>query len=106
MLKQLKDSSLDFTTLQNLLASSCFTLKQQYLPYLMLAFSNYNVAQKALFDTEFGKDLIKKMDKDLGVHFTFPEAYNGTRQTTSNRAINSIADMKSLKLVCQMLQQT
>lgn len=25
-------------------------------------------------------------------------AYNGTRQTTSNRPINSIADMKGLKL--------
>ena len=29
--------------------------------------------KKALFDTEFGKDLIKKMDKDLGVTFTFPK---------------------------------
>lgn len=37
------------------------------------------------------------MDKDLGVTL-LSQAYNGTRQTTSNRAINSIADMKGLKL--------
>ena len=55
------------------------------------------MAQKALFDTAFGKDLIQKMDKELGLTL-LSQAYNGTRQTTSNRAINSIADMKGLKL--------
>ena len=35
MLKQLK-TVLSTSPLQNLLASNCFTLKRQYLPYLML----------------------------------------------------------------------
>ena len=37
------------------------------------------------------------MNKELGITL-LSQAYNGTRQTTSNRAINSIADMKGLKL--------
>ena len=64
------------------------------LPYVI---RDYSVAQKALFGTAFGKDLIQKMNKDLGLTL-LSQAYNGTRQTTSNRAINSIADMKGLKL--------
>ena len=46
MLKQLK-TVLSTLPLQNLLASSCFTLKRQYLP-LPYVISNYNVAQKSL----------------------------------------------------------
>lgn len=40
---------------------------------------------------------IEKIDKELNVQ-VLSVAYNGTRQTTSNRAINSIEDMKGLKL--------
>ncbi len=95
MLKQLKDGSLDFTFAESARFQLFYPEAAVFaLPYVI---SNYNVAQKALFDTEFGKDLIKKMDKDLGVTL-LSQAYNGTRQTTSNRAINSIADMKGLKL--------
>ena len=52
---------------------------------------------KATFDTTFGKNLINKIHDDLGITI-LSQAYNGTRQTTSNKAINSIEDMKGLKL--------
>lgn len=50
-----------------------------------------------MLDTKFGQGLLKKIDKELNVQ-VLSVAYNGTRQTTSNRAINSIEDMKGLKL--------
>lgn len=95
MLKQLKDGSLDFTFAE----SARFQLFYPEVAVLALPYviADYNVAQKALYETAFGKDLIQKMNKDLGVTL-LSQAYNGTRQTTSNRAINSIEDMKGLKL--------
>ncbi len=53
--------------------------------------------QSATFDTEFGKNLMTKVHDDLGITI-LSQAYNGTRQPTSNKAINTLADMKGLKL--------
>ena len=87
MLKQLKDGALDFTFAESARFQLFYPEAAVFaLPYVI---SDYSVAQKALFDTAFGKD--------LGLTL-LSQAYNGTRQTTSNRAINSIADMKGLKL--------
>ena len=95
MLKQLKDGALDFTFAESARFQLFYPEAAVFaLPYVI---TDYSVAQKALFDTAFGKDLIQKMNKDLGLTL-LSQAYNGTRQTTSNRAINSIADMKGLKL--------
>lgn len=95
MLKQLKDGALDFTFAESARFQLFYPEAAVFaLPYVI---TDYAVAQKALHDTKFGQELIQKMDKDLGVTL-LAQAYNGTRQTTANRAINSIEDMKGLKL--------
>ncbi|TGZ98636.1 sialic acid TRAP transporter substrate-binding protein SiaP [Rodentibacter pneumotropicus] len=95
MLKQLKDGSLDFTFGESARFQLFYPEAAVFaLPYVI---SDYSVAQKALYDTNFGKTLIQKVNEDLGITL-LSQAYNGTRQTTSNRVINSIADMKGLKL--------
>lgn len=95
MLKQLKDGALDFTFAESARFQLFYPEAAVFaLPYVI---TDYGVAQKALHDTQFGQELIQKMDKDLGVTL-LAQAYNGTRQTTANRAINSIEDMKGLKL--------
>ncbi|MBS6027246.1 MAG: sialic acid TRAP transporter substrate-binding protein SiaP [Haemophilus pittmaniae] len=95
MLKQLKDGALDFTFAESARFQLFYPEVAVFaLPYVI---SDYPTAQKALFNTEFGKNLVQKMHDELGVTL-LSQAYNGTRQTTSNRAINSIADMKGLKL--------
>lgn len=95
MLKQLKDGSLDFTFAESARFQLFYPEAAVFaLPYVI---TDYGVAQKALHDTTFGKDLIQKMNKELGLTL-LAQAYNGTRQTTANRAIKSIADMKGLKL--------
>ncbi|WP_044469817.1 sialic acid TRAP transporter substrate-binding protein SiaP [Mannheimia massilioguelmaensis] len=95
MLKQLKDGALDFTFGESARFQIYFPEAEVFaLPYVIKDFTS---AQKALHDTQFGKDLMQKINKELGVTI-LSQAYNGTRQTSSNRAINSIADMKGLKL--------
>ena len=95
MIKQLKDGALDFTLSESARFQVYFPEAEVFaLPYMI---SDFEMAKKALFDTKFGKGLLAKIDKELGVK-VLASAYNGTRQTTSNRAINSIEDMKGLKL--------
>ncbi len=50
-----------------------------------------------MFETKTGQKLLKKIHDEKGMT-VLAQGYNGTRQTTSNRAINSIEDMKGLKL--------
>lgn len=64
------------------------------LPYMIKDFDHVH---RATFETKFGKNLMKKIHNELGITI-LSQAYNGTRQTTSNRAINSLKDMKGLKL--------
>ena len=60
------------------------------------AFDDFDHLMRTLTETEYGKGISEKLEargwKILA------DAYNGTRQTTSNRAINSIGDMKGMKL--------
>ena len=60
------------------------------------AFDDFDHLMRTLNETEYGKGISEKLEargwKILA------DAYNGTRQTTSNRAINSIDDMKGMKL--------
>lgn len=95
MTKQLKDGALDFTLGESARFQIYFPEAEVFaLPYMI---SNFDMAKKALFETNFGKGLLAKIDKELGMT-VLADAYNGTRQTTSNRPINSIEDMKGLKL--------
>lgn len=95
MIKQLKDGALDFTLGESARFQLYFPEAEVFaLPYMI---KNFDMAKKALLETTFGKNLLKKVNKDLNIQ-VLSVAYNGTRQTTSNRAINSIEDMKGLKL--------
>lgn len=95
MMKQLKDGALDFTFAESARFQIFYPEAEIFaLPYMI---PNFETAKKALFDTEFGQGLLKKVEKELGMD-VLAVAYNGTRQTTSNRPINSIDDMKGLKL--------
>lgn len=95
MLKQLKDGALDFTLGESARFQIFYPEAEVFaLPYMI---PNFDIAKKAVLETEFGKNLFKKINKELGVS-VLSVAYNGTRQTTSNKAINSIEDMKGLKL--------
>ena len=60
------------------------------------AFDDYDHLVRTLNETEYGKGIYSKLEargwKILA------DAYNGTRQTTSNKPIESIEDMKGMKL--------
>ena len=60
------------------------------------AFDDFDHLMRTLNETEYGKSINAKLEargwKILA------NAYNGTRHTTTNKAINSIEDMKGLKL--------
>lgn len=64
------------------------------LPYV---FESYDDLRDALFETQEGQDLIQKFEDEQNWIFV-DTAYNGTRQTTSNFPIESIEDMKDMKL--------
>lgn len=95
MMEQVTGGALDFTFSESARFQIYYPVAEVFaLPYMI---SDFSVAQKALFDTDFGKDLLAKIENEKNM-LVLSQAYNGTRQTTSNRAINSIADMKGLKL--------
>lgn len=95
MMEQTGAGALDFTFAETARFQIYYPAAEVYaLPYMI---KDFDTAKKALFDTSFGKDLIKKIHDEKGMTI-LAQAYNGTRQTTSNKAINSINDMKGLKL--------
>lgn len=95
MMKQLKDGVLDFTLSESARFQIFYPEAEVFaLPYIL---PNFETARKALLETKFGQNLLAKIDQKLNMK-VLSIGYNGTRQTTSNHAINSIADMKGLKL--------
>ncbi len=95
MLEQLSAGVLDFTFLEMGRFNIYFPEAQVFsLPYM---FEDFTALQNASKNTEIGKLITDKANKQLNVTI-LSQGYNGTRQTTSNRAINSITDMKGLKL--------
>ncbi|AWX15931.1 sialic acid-binding protein [Mergibacter septicus] len=95
MIKQLSDGALDFTFAESARFQLFFPEAEAFaLPYLI---TNFDAAKKALFETKFGQQLLDKIYNQLNIT-VLADAYNGTRQTTSNRPINNIDDMKGLKL--------
>lgn len=95
MMEQVNGGALDFTFSESARFQIYYPEAEAFaLPYMI---SDFSIAQKVLFDTTFGKDLLAKIENEKNM-LVLAQAYNGTRQTTSNRAINSIEDMKGLKL--------
>lgn len=95
MMEQVTGGALDFTFAESARFQIYYPAAEVFaLPYMV---SDYDMAQKALFNTEFGKSLLDKIENEKQM-LVLAQAYNGTRQTTSNRALNSIEDMKGLKL--------
>lgn len=64
------------------------------LPYV---FDDYEDLRTSLFETEEGKALVQKFADEKNI-LLIDTAYNGTRQTTSNFPIETIEDMKGMKL--------
>ena len=94
MMQQLEGGALDFTFAETGRFSTFFPEAEVFtLPYMI---KDFNHMKKAV-NTKFGKDLFKKVHDKKGMT-VLAQAYNGTRQTTSNKAIKSIADMKGMKL--------
>ncbi|MGX6592199.1 sialic acid TRAP transporter substrate-binding protein SiaP [Cetobacterium ceti] len=95
MLEQLSAGVLDFTFAETGRFNIFFPEAQVYsLPYVIRDFDHM---KKATNDTKIGKSLRNKIDKNLNMTI-LSQAYNGTRQTTSNKAIEKMADMKGMKL--------
>ena len=94
MMQQLEGGALDFTFAETGRFSTFFPEAEVFtLPYMI---KDFNHMKKAV-NTKFGKDLFKKVHDKKGMT-VLAQAYNGTRQTTSNKAIKSLADMKGMKL--------
>lgn len=95
MLEQLSGGALDLTLAETARFQIFFPEVEIYsLPYVIEDFAH---AKKALYNTNFGQNLMLKINNELGIKF-LAQAYNGVRETTSNKAINSVEDMKGLKL--------
>ena len=60
------------------------------------AFDDYDHLVRTLNETEYGKGIYSKLEAHGWK--ILADAYNGTRQTTSNKPIESIEDMKGMKL--------
>lgn len=64
---------------------------------LSYMFDSFDHLKRVLTETEFGQKLHDEFYNEHNWNI-LATAYNGTRQTSSNRAINSIEDMQGLKL--------
>lgn len=60
------------------------------------AFDDFDHMMRTLTETEYGKSIYAKLEARGWK--VLADAYNGTRQTTSNKKIETIADMKGMKL--------
>jgi len=64
------------------------------LPYIV---DDFDHLHRAIYETDFGQELHEELLNDHNWKIA-ATGYNGTRQTTSNRAIETVSDMKGLKL--------
>ncbi|CQR47369.1 Sialic acid-binding periplasmic protein SiaP precursor [Paraliobacillus sp. PM-2] len=95
MLEQVRENTLDIT----LAESGRFGIwvpraSLLGLPYIV---EDFDHLKRAIYETDFGKELHEELLNEHNWKIA-ATAYNGTRQTTSNRAIEKLADMKDLKL--------
>ena len=95
MLEQVKAGALDITLAQTSRLGIWIPRARLIgLPYMV---DSYEHLRRALYETEYGKKLRKEAYNKYNWKIV-GNAYNGTRQTSSNRPIKSIEDMKGLKL--------
>ncbi|MGY4688942.1 sialic acid TRAP transporter substrate-binding protein SiaP [Salibacterium sp. K-3] len=95
MLEQVRENSLDIT----LAETGRFGIwvpraELLALPYIV---DDFDQLKNVIYNSEYGQNLHQELEEDynwkvMGV------AYNGTRQTTSNKPIESLEDMEGLKL--------
>ncbi|WP_182201026.1 sialic acid TRAP transporter substrate-binding protein SiaP [Paraliobacillus salinarum] len=95
MLEQVRENTLDIT----LAESGRFGIwvpraSLLGLPYIV---DDFDHLKRAIYETDFGKDLHEELYNEHNWKIA-ATAYNGTRQTTSNRAIEELSDMEGLKL--------
>ncbi|WP_028783920.1 sialic acid TRAP transporter substrate-binding protein SiaP [Thalassobacillus devorans] len=95
MLEQVREDSLDIT----LAETGRFGIwvpraELMGLPYIV---EDFDHLKRAVYETDYGKELHEELEKDHNWMIA-ATAYNGTRQTTSNRPIESLSDMEGLKL--------
>ncbi len=95
MLEQLSAGALDITLAET--GRLGIWVPRAELAGLAYMFDDFDHLTRVLYETEYGKGLHKEFYDDFNWKI-LATAYNGTRQTSSNRPINSIEDMTDLKL--------
>jgi TRAP-type transport system periplasmic protein len=95
MLEQTREGSLDITLAE--MGRFGIWVPRASLMGLPYVVDDFDHLKKAIYDTEFGQDLRAELESEYNWK-VMDSAYNGTRQTTSNRAIESFEDMEGLKL--------
>lgn len=95
MLEQLSAGALDMTLAET--GRLGIWVPRAELAGLAYMFDDFDHLTRVIYDTEYGQELHKEFYDSFNWK-VLTTAYNGTRQTSSNRPINSIEDMKDLKL--------
>lgn len=95
MLSQVKEGSLDLVLAET--GRLGLWVKEAEIFQLPYVFDNYDHLRNSLFKTAEGKNLLKKFEEEDNWKI-LTNAYNGSRQTSSNKPIESIEDMKGMKL--------
>lgn len=95
MLEQLSAGALDMTLAET--GRLGIWVPRAELAGLAYMFDDFDHLNRVIYETSYGKDLHKEFYDQFNWKIV-ATAYNGTRQTSSNKAINSIEDMAGLKL--------
>lgn len=95
MISQVKEGSLDLVLAET--GRLGLWVKEAEIFQLPYVFNSYDHLKRSLNDTEEGENLLKKFKSENNWRI-LANAYNGTRETSSNKPINSIEDMKGMKL--------
>lgn len=95
MISQVQEGSLDLVLAES--GRLGLWVKEAEIFQLPYVFSDYDHLKRSLYDTQEGQALLKKFREENNWRI-LTNAYNGTRETSSNMPINSIEDMKGMKL--------
>jgi len=95
MISQVKEGSLDLVLAET--GRLGLWVKEAEIFQMAYVFNNYDHLKRSLNETEEGQGLLKKFQEENNWRI-LTNAYNGTRETSSNKVIESIEDMKGMKL--------
>ncbi|WP_106496319.1 sialic acid TRAP transporter substrate-binding protein SiaP [Lentibacillus sp. Marseille-P4043] len=95
MLEQLQEGTLDMTQAEG--GRFGIWVPRASLLGLPYVVDDFEQLKAAIHNTEYGKGLLSELEEEHNWKIV-ASSYNGTRQTTSNRAIKSLDDMEGLKL--------